>query len=165
MIINDEEILFAKLRPDAVIPTKRPEDAGYDIYAVLDDKDIFIMPHETVKIPTGIVSAFSPKYVAILKERSSTGSRGLEQRCGVFDSGYRGEWFVPVTNGTDRRIVITNNPSDYLETMWVAFPATKAIAQAVLVNIPNTTSREVSVEEINSVESERGTGGFGSTGK
>lgn len=165
MNLPADEILFAKLRPDAVIPTKRPEDAGYDIYPVLQDGDIYIMPHQTVKIHTGIISAFPQNYVAVLKERSSTGSRGLEQRCGVFDSGYRGEWIIPLTNGTDRQIAITNDPEKYLASMWDTFPASKAIAQALLLPLPETTSREVSVKEIQSISSERGEGGFGSTEK
>ena len=41
-----------------------------------------IEPHETVLVPTGIASAFSSDYVAIIKERGSTGSKGIGQRCG-----------------------------------------------------------------------------------
>lgn len=159
------KIMFAKLRDDAVIPTKRREDAGYDIYPVLDGEDICIHPHETVKIHTGIASAFSPDKVVILKERSSTGSKGLEQRCGIIDSGYRGEWIIPLTNGTDRRMVITNRPESYMDDMWTAFPASKAIAQALLLWLPDSESEEVPREYIESLDSERRCGGFGSSGK
>lgn len=158
------KILFAKLNDAAVIPTRRSEDAGYDIYACIDG-DIQIMQQETVKVPTGIISAFSPDKVVILKERSSTGSKGLEQRCGVIDSGYRGEWLIPVTNGSNKRMVITHHPDTYMAELWTTISADKAIAQALLLDIPETHSEEVSVNKIMSISSERGAGGFGSTGK
>lgn len=158
------KILFAKLNDNATIPSKRPEDAGYDIYACID-RDIHILPQQTVKIPTGIISAFSPNKVVILKERSSVGSKGLEQRCGVIDSGYRGEWLIPVTNGTNKRIAITANPDKYMKELWTVIPAQKAIAQALLLDLPVTTSVEVSTDEILDLSSERGTGGFGSSNK
>lgn len=158
------KILFAKIKDNAIIPTKRPEDAGYDIYACIDE-DLQIMPHGTVKVPTGIISAFSPDKVAILKERSSTGSRGLEQRCGVIDSGYRGEWLIPLTNGTDKRMVITRTPDLYMKELWITIPAEKAIAQAIILNLPDTHSVECSSHEIMLLKSERGSGGFGSSGK
>lgn len=47
-------IKFAKVRPDAKIPTKRVEDAGLDIYACFDEQSIIIRPHTTVMIPTGL---------------------------------------------------------------------------------------------------------------
>lgn len=159
-----DKILFAKMKPGAIIPTKRAEDAGYDIYPVLDG-DIVILPNQTVKVPTGIASAFHPSKVVILKERSSTGPKGLEQRCGVIDSGYRGEWSVPLTNGTNKMMVITNDPDCYQEHMWVIIPAHKAITQAILFDLPESTSEEVSIDYIRSIVSERGTGGFGSSGK
>lgn len=157
-------ILFAKIKDNAIIPTKRPEDAGYDIYACID-KDVQIMPHSTVKVPTGIISAFSSDKVAILKERSSTGTKGLEQRCGVIDSGYRGEWLVPVTNGTDKRMVITSDQNKYMKELWITIPIWKAIAQAIILDLPDTYSVECTKDEIMLLKSERGAGGFGSTGK
>mgnify|MGYP000734891585 FL=1 len=80
-------VKFAKVRPTAVIPTKRDEDAGFDIYADFEDDFIIIDPHTTTLIPTGIASACDVDYCFILKERGSTGSKGIAQRCGVIDSG------------------------------------------------------------------------------
>ena len=76
-------VKFAKVRPSAIIPTKRVEDAGYDIYANFDEDYITILPHETKMIPTGIVSACDVDYCFILKERGSTGTKGMGQRSGV----------------------------------------------------------------------------------
>ena len=91
-------VKFAKVRPTAKIPTKRVEDAGYDIYANFEEPFILINPHETKMIPTGIASACDTDYCFVLKERGSTGTKGMAQRCGIIDSGYRSEWFVPITN-------------------------------------------------------------------
>ena len=60
-------VKFAKVRPTAIIPTKREEDAGYDIYANFDEDYIRINPHETKMIPTGIASACDTDYCFILK--------------------------------------------------------------------------------------------------
>lgn len=103
---KDNTIKFAKVKANAIIPSKREEDAGYDIYPCFDEDYIVIYPHETKMIPTGIASAFSSDYVAILKERGSTGTKGIGQRCGVIDSGFRGEYFVPITNHNDKPIII-----------------------------------------------------------
>ena len=93
-----EKIYFAKVKPGGRIPSKRDEDAGYDIYGLIDEAYIVLAPHETRAIPTGIASACSEEYYFQLHERGSTGTRGISQRCGVIDSGYRGEWFLPITN-------------------------------------------------------------------
>ena len=75
-------VRFAKVRPTAVIPTKRDEDAGFDIYANFEDDFMIINPHTTVMIPTGIASVCDTDYCFILKERGSTGTKGIAQRCG-----------------------------------------------------------------------------------
>lgn len=104
--MNNNELFFAKVKEGAKIPTKRSEDMGYDVYACFDEEYIMIKPHETKLIPTGIASACSEEYGIILKERGSTGTKGIGQRCGVIDSGYRNEWFIPLTNTTDEKIII-----------------------------------------------------------
>lgn len=100
-------IKFAKVRPEAIIPSKRDEDMGYDIYACFDEDYMVINAHETKLIPTGIASACDPGYGFLLFERGSTGSKGIARRCGVIDSGYRDEWFVGLTNTTDRDLYIS----------------------------------------------------------
>ncbi|WP_143322993.1 dUTP pyrophosphatase [Clostridium sp. HBUAS56010] len=108
MTVKDNEILWAKVKPDATIPTKRDEDAGYDIYPCFEEDCIIIPPHETKLISTGIASAFSKDYVAVLKERGSTGTKGIAQRSGIIDSGFRNEWLVPITNTSERGLIITD---------------------------------------------------------
>lgn len=157
-------IKFAKLDPRAIIPGKREEDAGYDIYACIDS-DIVIQPNETVMVPTGIASAFEPGYVAILKERGSTGSKGIGLRCGVVDSGYRGQWFVAWTNHTNKPITLAVGGVSSGHTRGVIYPVTKAIAQAVFLAVPESHVEEISPDELAEIKSERGAGRLGSSNK
>lgn len=158
------ELRFAKLHTDAKIPTKEAENAGYDVYAAFDNEHIIIAPGDTVMVPTGICSAFSQDYVMILKERGSTGTKGMGQRSGVIDSGYRGQWFVPITNhNTDKTIVISREPIH--DDNVIYYPYSKAICQAILLPVPETCVVECTPDEIMAVESKRGSGALGSSGK
>lgn len=167
------QIKFAKLHDKAKIPTKRVEDAGYDIYARFDKEYMTIPPGATRMIPTGIASACDEDYCFILKERGSTGSKGIAQRCGVIDSGYRNEWFVPLTNITSKHLFITKLSEKETYMMhWgnhmppsFCYPYGKAIAQALLVPVPKTVVEEVSYEELQAIKSERGMGALGSSNK
>lgn len=160
------KIKFAKVNPNAIIPTKRDEDAGYDIYACFDEEYMLINPHQTVLVPTGITSAFSNDYVIIMKERGSTGSKGMGQRCGVIDSGYRGEWFISMTNHNDKPLIITKqNDTSNLEDDYVVYPYSKAICQALLLPLPCSESVEITYDELCNIKSERGNGNIGSSGK
>lgn len=170
---NTEQIFFARMNETVIIPSKRDEDAGYDIYANFKEDYIVIQPQETVKIPTGLKSAFSPKWRFQLKERGSTGTKGIAQRCGVIDSGYRGEWLVPITNTTGKTIVIIKKealikscvPQCMLESEVIIYPYEKAICQAVLTEVPKVEVKTISEEELMSIASERGEGKIGSSGK
>ena len=107
MTINENDLLFAKVKPNAIIPTKEKENAGYDIYACFDEDFIVIPAHETRLIPTGIAAAVSDKYYLQVHERGSTGSKGMKYGAGVVDSSYRGEIFVCINNVNDNDIVIS----------------------------------------------------------
>lgn len=157
-------LYFAKCNEKAVIPTKRDEDAGFDIYPCFDENYIAIRPHETVLIPTGLCSAFSSDYVMILKERGSTGTKGIGQRCGVVDSGYRGEIKVPITNHNDVMLFIGDVPNA-LTGGVIVYPKTKAICQALMLQVPKIAIKEISNGELQAISSERGDGAWGSSGK
>lgn len=105
LMTND--LVFAKVRPDAIIPTKEKENAGYDIYACFEEDFIIIPAHTTKLIPTGIASAVSDKYYLQVHERGSTGSKGMKYGAGVVDSSYRGEIFVCINNVNSNDIVIS----------------------------------------------------------
>ena len=142
-------IKFAKVYKGAKIPTKRNEDACFDLWGV-QEKDIEIKPGETILVETGIATAFDPKWVAIIKERSSIGSKNILLHCGVIDSGYRNSWKVCLTN---------------LNDYTVTLPKEKAIAQFMLVPVPEYDIEEYTYEELKKIDSLRGLGGFGSTDK
>lgn len=162
-------VKFAKVRPTAVIPTKRNEDAGFDIYADFEDDFIIIDPHTTTLIPTGIASACDTEYCFILKERGSTGTKGIAQRCGVIDSGYRNEWFVPITNTTNKKIAIVKKDADYIfmrnTSGYTIYPYEKAIAQALIIPVPKVNIEELTYDELKEITSDREMGALGSSGK
>jgi len=161
------DIYFAKAKEGAIIPSKLDENAGYDIYACFEEDYMIIEPHKTVMIPTGIKSAVSADYYFQIFERGSTGTKGMGQRCGVIDSGYRGEWFVPVTNHNgEKTVVIAKKDADVsaFESV-IIYPYEKAICQAVLLPVPKTLVHEISEDEIMAMESMRGEGALGSSKK
>jgi dUTP pyrophosphatase len=162
-----DKIYFAAIKDGVKIPTKRDEDAGYDIYANFDEPYIKIKPNETVKIPTGIISAFPEGYVAIFKERGSTGTKGIGQRAGVVDSGYRGEWLVVITNHNRNSMYIAKQDAiiPNLNDFEIIYPYEKAICQVVFVPVACLESVEVSPDEVRGFTSERGEGKLGSSRK
>lgn len=183
----DLTIVFGKLREDAVIPSKRDEDAGLDIYVIFDEDVKVIPPHETVLFNTGLVSYFSPEWYIMLNERSSTGSVGIAQRAAIIDSGYRGEWSVVVTNTTNRWIAIAKNPDDphlmknikktiirdtyVFDTVGldientIILPYNRALCQATIHRNYKPNIIVENADVVQSMPSERGTGSMGSSGK
>ena len=161
-----EQIYFAKVKPDAIIPSKNDENAGMDVYANFEPNFIQINPHETKMIPTGIASSCSNDYYFQLLERGSTGTKGIAQRCGVIDSGYRSEWFVPLTNTTDKTLYITKLVDKFEEEdERIMYPYSKAICQVVLLPVPKTIITELPYEVLLGIQSNRGVGSLGSSGK
>jgi len=170
--MNTDILYFAKVRPDAIIPTKNEEDAGYDLYANFPQECIYIESGQTVMIPTGIATAFSDDYVFILKERGSTGTKGMSQMAGVIDSGYRGEIVAPITNLGKRDIIISKLSREehihkyglyYSDCLF--YPYSKAIAQGILFKLPKLNTEEISYDELSKIPSLRGVGKLGSSGK
>lgn len=141
------KIQIKRLRDTAVIPTRGSEKAaGYDLYATANYE---IAPHSTVKIGTGISIALPDNSFGAIFARSGLATKkGLRPaNCvGVCDSDYRGEYIVPLHNDTDEMMSIE---------------AGERIAQLIVMPfIP------VEFEEVDELdETERGAGGFGSTGK
>lgn len=143
-------IYFNKTDERAVIPTKRKGDIGYDLYAL--EEDIVLEAHEVQKFDTGLRAIIQPGYAAIFKDRSSLGSKGIRVAGGVIDSSYRGNWIVALVNENDKPFI---------------FPKGKAIAQFIIVEDFDANIHELSKESFESEENltERGSGGFGSSGK
>jgi dUTP pyrophosphatase len=166
IVVSENQLLWAKVKPQATIPTKRLEDGCYDIYACVNE-NIVIKPHQIVEVPTGIASAFHSNYrLDFQRERGSTGSIGLAPRCGQVDSGYRGEIFLKLQNVTDKTIVLyVGEGVNGSDNDFVYYPLTKAVCQAALEIVPVVEEKEISYEELSKIPSERGTGRLGSSKK
>lgn len=167
-------VYFAKVRNTAIIPSKRDEDAGYDLYANLKPRYIDGQPVyelrlpvlQTTLVPTGIAMAL-PKthYLNTKHERGSTGKISLSVLAGVVDSGYRGEIFVALTP-LHKEILITSEVEE-VEDLGdvILYPYSKAVAQATIDLVPQVHIKEISFEDLKNIKSERGDTKLGQSGK
>ena len=144
-----QQIKVKKLNDLATIPTRGSDQAaGYDLYAATE-YTIQIEPHSTVKIGTGLSFELPDRTFAGIFARSGLATKkGLRPaNCvGVCDSDYRGEYIVALHNDTNE--VMEIEPKE-------------RIAQMILMPYIPMAFKEV--EELN--DTERGDGGFGSTGE
>lgn len=176
-IITENNLYVCKINSDAIVPTKRDEDAGYDIYASFSG-DYFVIPSlTTVPVPTGVKIGCSKDYYLQVEERGSTGKIGLKKSAGVMDSGYRGEYFILLTNANKKDIIISSKTAEHIGDKFkignktyklkncIIYPKTKAIAQLIVLPVPKMKITEVSLEEFDKFSSERGTGIYGSSKK
>ena len=142
------QVQVKKLDERAVLPTPGSRfAAGYDLYACLGH-DVKIEPHETVLIPTGLALALPEGTFGAVFARSGIAAKeGLRPaNCvGVCDSDYRGEYVIALHNDSDVLRVVRHG---------------ERIAQLVLLPFLPMEFSEVGALS----ETERGTGGFGSTG-
>ena len=112
--LQTNDLVFAKVKPNAIIPTKEEENAGRDVYACFEE-DYMIIPANTTRlIPTGIASAITPKYEIRLRDRGSNGSKGIHVNAGTIDSGFRGEWFVAWCNTNNYAVILSKLSLDEL---------------------------------------------------
>lgn len=146
---NITEIKYKKLNVYAKEPTHGSEAAaGYDLYSLESSGILTIQPHTTLTINTGIAIELPEGTFGAIFARSGLATKqGLRPaNCvGVIDSDYRGEIIVALHNDTDKEKTITGGDR---------------IAQ--LVVLPYLPIKFVEVDEL--TETERGSGGFGSTG-
>ena len=159
------------LNQKAILPSKRKEDACYDLYAIYKDDFFILNPGEIHMFRTGIAIEIPQDWVFYIVERSSTGTKGISTRCGIIDSGFRGEIFIPINNTSNKPIIFTDLSNSELTPLLqennlsqeniTIYPQSKAIAQGMLLYSPHTEIEEVA--KLN--ESERGDGVLGSTGK
>ena len=137
---------FKKLRPDAILPSyAHPSDAGMDVRSV---EDLTIAPGKRALVPTGLVMLLPPGYEAQVRPRSGLALKSgvtVLNTPGTIDSGYRGEVGVILAN--------------FGETDFSVKKGDK-IAQIVIARVTQPTIEETDVVD----ETDRGAGGFGSTG-
>lgn len=168
---DDTNIYISTTDSHAIIPTKRDEDGCYDLYAAFYEDEFVIPPHTTKLVPTGIKSAFSPKYRVALRERGSNTKTHLIVRAGQIDSGYRGEWFAALYNDSDKPVVIVKSEAPFDKEKprpveaadEILVPYSMAICQFALEEVPQSSI--IAVRDVSVFESERGEGKLGSSGK
>ncbi len=140
---------FTKLNPEAHVPTQgSPHAAGWDLRAV---EETVIHKGKSTKILTGLAMAIPRGWEGQIRSRSSLGAKGLIMPNGVgtIDSDYRGEIMVLST--------------------WIgegdSFTVGKGerIAQMIFAPVPRVSFQETTPDKLG--ETERGTGGFGSSGR
>lgn len=144
------KIKIKRVADSAVIPTQGSKyAAGYDLYAYLPNEPLTIEPQEIQKVRTGLSVAPERDDVALcLFPRSGLATKHgvtLVNAVGLIDSDYRGELIVPLINLGLFPVTIKNGDR---------------IAQLVVMGITRAEFEEV--DEL--PESDRGDGGFGSTG-
>lgn len=167
--VNPNTIYFAKLRGDALIPRKERENAGYDLYACLEEDFLIIPPYKTVLVPTGIAWACSEEFYMQIEERSSTGTKGIKKSSGVIDSGYRGEIKVPIFNANEIPLVFSNVGEEDVRRKYphldkfLFYSTSKAIAQGVIHRVEEMFTKEISLKALQDIPSSRGDKGWGST--
>ena len=139
-----------KVREGAIVPKRATEgSAGADLYACISEP-ITIAPGQLVKIPVGIAIELADKgLAAFLFARSGLGVKHgitLSNSVGVVDSDYRGEICVGLCNVSDEPYTVSPD---------------ERIAQMVIMPVINAEF----IEADNLSDTERGEGGFGSSGK
>lgn len=144
-----EKVAVKKLREGAILPTfGSAQAAGADLYACLE-RDVTIAPGETAFIPTGLAMELPRGYAGLIYARSGLACKrrlAPANKVGVVDSDYRGEFIVALHNhGTQPQTISTG----------------ERIAQLVVT--PVLIPEYIEVETLS--DTQRGAGGFGSTGK
>jgi len=144
------KVNIKKLTDTAKIPTRGTAyAAGYDLYADIDES-VDILPHETCKISTGLAVEIPEGYFGAIFARSGMAVKKdlvPANAVGVIDADYRGDIVVALHNNSNTS-VRTVNPGDRI---------------AQLVILPFLEVEFNQVDELQ--ETDRGDGGFGSTGE
>ncbi len=143
-------VKYVKLKENAIVPSYGTEfSAGADIYALLDEDSVTINPGETYLVHTGIAIEIPKGYAGFVFARSGLSTKkGLApaNKVGVIDCDYRGEIMTPLYNQSSKPQTIENG---------------ERIAQIVFM--PYIKADFQGAQNLD--ESDRSTGGFGSTGK
>ena len=144
------EVKIKKLVPRAIVPKKaHPGDAGFDLVAVSRDLD----EDGNIVYGTGLAFEIPEGYVGLVFPRSSVAKKNviLTNCVGVIDSGYRGEVMA--------KFKLIDPLVKHEEYHW--YELGEKICQMVFMKLPDVDI--VEVEDLS--ETDRGAGGYGSTGK
>ena len=154
------QIKFKKLHPDAKMPTKKPNDAGYDLYSI---EGGIINPFERRLFQTGIAVEIPKGFYGRVAPRSGLAYKsGIDILAGVIDNPYRDSIGVIMynTNGAEVFYRGIHQTPLGIAGKYEVKPGDK-IAQLIIENCQEVEF--VEVEELSS--SDRGTNGYGSSGR
>lgn len=140
---------IAKTRPVKTPSRGTSESAGYDFYVPEDQPSTILAPGSSVMIKSGIKMMIPANYVGIFFNKSSIGQRGIIVGAQVVDADYRGEIHLNVINTSHENYVIK--------------PGQK-LTQMIIQEYQKHSLIEVSEDLFDQNTTQRGAGGFGSTG-
>ena len=144
------KVLITKITPEAIIPEKaHPTDSGMDLFSVGKYE---IQPGKSCLISTGIKIILPPGFEAQIRPKSGLAlKQGITvlNTPGTIDEDYRGEIGVILINHGDKPVFINHQ---------------QKIAQMVISRVNKVDTAEITNEEYLTFDTERGEGGFGSTG-
>ena len=138
-------VKFKLLKVGAKLPEyAHDSDAGFDLFST---ESKTLEPGERYVFQLGLSSEIPQGFFVSIRDKSGLAAKhGLHTLAGVIDSGYRGEWGVVVVNTGDKPVIINKGDK---------------IAQGILQEVAHAEITEV--DKLS--DTERGSGGFGSTGK
>jgi len=143
------QVRIRRVREHAVLPEyKTAHAAGMDLAACLENGDVTIPPREIRMIPCGFAMALPDGYEAQVRPRSGLASKfgiTLPNAPGTIDADYRGEVMVPLINHGAEPFTVAH--ADRIAQMIIA-----PVARAFLIEVDDLG------------DTDRGSGGFGSTG-
>ena len=147
MIDRSARLKVRKLHPAAELPKRAtPFSSGFDIFACIPGEAPIILGNHPQKVGTGIALDIPPGFDVQVRPRSGLSLKGIGVTLGTIDSDYRGEILVTMYIFGDQASYEINHGD--------------RIAQLVIGWLA-----EVSIEQVETLsETERGTGGHGSTG-
>lgn len=143
-------VKIQKLNANATVPSYGSvAAAGADLYALIEEGKVTVAPHMTVFVHTGIAMEIPEGYAGLIYARSGTACKrdlAPANKVGVVDSDYRGEIMVALHNHGELPQTVENG---------------ERIAQMIITPYLSVDF----VEAASLDDTERGDGGFGSTGK
>jgi len=141
----EKTLRVLKLHPEARLPARRAGDIGWDLFALSSE----LAAPNLVKVRTGIAVELPEGYYGQIENRSSMGLNGWDVHGGIIDNHYRGEILV---------VLVQHKPG--------VAPAIEPGSKIAQMIIRREEDREWRLEEAQALtETERGSRGFGSTGR
>ncbi len=163
-----DKLKVKRFHPNAKLPQKKPDDAGYDLFSL---EHVTLAPFERKEIRTGVgVEIPIKNWYGQILDKSSVGALGCKVFAGVIDNSYRGEVVIIMQNfnvlqylASFANIIISkvtgNNEPTFIQSQ--TFKPGQKVAQIVF--LPHASWDVEHVNELS--ETERGEGKLGSTGQ